>query len=219
MEAQCGSGKPGKRTRWPRFWRCGALVVALIAGGIAATACGGSPSASVANLGSTTTTTTPSSGASSSSASEAQLLKYTSCMRSHGIDDFPDPILTPGGWGFQINAAANSDLDPRSPQFQAAETACRKYYSPPNKSGNETPAEEAAADADALKVAECMRSHGEPDFPDPNGQGVFVIADPSGILEPSSPQFQRAQNTCLRRDPYGMRAQFGSGSGGKGAPK
>jgi hypothetical protein len=49
------------------------------------------------------------------------LLKYSQCMRSHGVPNFPDlgqndPSPAPG------NSAA---INPNSPQFQAASTACQ----------------------------------------------------------------------------------------------
>jgi len=47
----------------------------------------------------------------------------------------------------------------------------------------------------ALKLSECMRANGVPNFPDPNGQGVI---QGSGI-DPNSPQFQKAQQTCAKK--------------------
>ena len=46
----------------------------------------------------------------------------------------------------------------------------------------------------ALKLSQCMRAHGVPNFPDPNGQGVI---QGSGI-DPNSSQFQKAQQTCAK---------------------
>jgi hypothetical protein len=46
----------------------------------------------------------------------------------------------------------------------------------------------------ALKLSQCMRAHGVPNFPDPNGQGVI---QGSGI-DPNSRQFQKAQQTCAK---------------------
>jgi len=57
----------------------------------------------------------------------------------------------------------------------------------------------------ALHYADCMRSHGVPDFPDPNGQGEFRIQPVqvhNGVrtvsqdLVSSSPAFQTAQRVC-----------------------
>jgi hypothetical protein len=58
----------------------------------------------------------------------------------------------------------------------------------------------------ALAYANCMRSHGVPDFPDPNSQGEFQLR-PSvrvdngrptavGDLVPGSPAFQAAERSC-----------------------
>jgi hypothetical protein len=49
----------------------------------------------------------------------------------------------------------------------------------------------------ALAYANCMRSHGVPDFPDPDGQGNFVIhGGPGSDLTLSSPAFQAAERIC-----------------------
>ena len=57
----------------------------------------------------------------------AQALKFSQCMRSHGISDFPDPQSQPGG-GIRISIHAGpggGNLSPQSPQFQAAQNACQ----------------------------------------------------------------------------------------------
>jgi hypothetical protein len=46
-----------------------------------------------------------------------------------------------------------------------------------------------------LKLAECMRSHGVPDFPDPRATGGLVI--PSNI-NPDAPVFMSARQQCNR---------------------
>ncbi len=60
------------------------------------------------------------------------LLKYSSCMRSHGIKDFPDP--QPDG-RMQIQAKQGSDLDPNSALFRTAQQACQKYLPGGGKGG------------------------------------------------------------------------------------
>ncbi len=59
----------------------------------------------------------------------AQALKFSQCMRSHGLTDFPDPQSQPGG-GIAIHIHAGpgqgvNDLNPQSPQFQSAQKACQ----------------------------------------------------------------------------------------------
>jgi hypothetical protein len=44
----------------------------------------------------------------------------------------------------------------------------------------------------SLAFAQCMRAHGVPDFPDPNGQSGQL--GPSSGIDPNSPQFQAALN-------------------------
>jgi hypothetical protein len=55
---------------------------------------------------------------------------------------------------------------------------------------------------DALKYARCMRAHGVPNFPDPNGTGGFTFEPTSGV-DPSSPAFKTAQATCQKYSPLG----------------
>jgi hypothetical protein len=129
---------------------------------------------------------------------EAQLLKFSQCMQSHGITDFPDP----SNGVLSIPANAGGDLDPHSPQFQAAQSACKKFM----PGGNLTLGEQSAA---ALKYAKCMRSHGLPDFPDPNGQGE-IITSGQGDLNPQSAQFQDAETAC-RSLAGPFKLQFGTG--------
>lgn len=47
----------------------------------------------------------------------------------------------------------------------------------------------------ALAYSDCMRSHRVPDFPDPDGQGGFVIG-PAPDLDPNSPAFQAGLKAC-----------------------
>ena len=48
-----------------------------------------------------------------------------------------------------------------------------------------------------LKFSACMRANGEPNFPDPNGQGVIQFGSANGI-DPNSSQFQAAQQKCAK---------------------
>ena len=43
--------------------------------------------------------------------------------------------------------------------------------------------------------ADCMRSHGVPDFPAPDIQGAALISAKSGV-DPNSPRFQSAEKAC-----------------------
>ena len=52
-------------------------------------------------------------------------LAFSACMRAHGEPNFPDPHFGPGGSVSQ-KISIGSGLDPRLPQFQAAQKACMK---------------------------------------------------------------------------------------------
>jgi hypothetical protein len=53
-----------------------------------------------------------------------------------------------------------------------------------------------------LRVSECMRSHGVPNFPDPSGGGGGFNLNGSGI-NPQSPAFESAQQACFKLLPGG----------------
>jgi hypothetical protein len=61
---------------------------------------------------------------------EAAALKFSQCMRSHGVSDFPDPQFKSAGGGVSIRisghagSGSSSDLDPNSPIFQKAQKTC-----------------------------------------------------------------------------------------------
>jgi len=64
---------------------------------------------------------------------EQKALAFSACMRKHGLPDFPDPQFSSGGGiGIRIRLGGpNSDLNPSSPVFQAAQKACRGIIGKP----------------------------------------------------------------------------------------
>ena len=69
-----------------------------------------------------------------------------------------------------------------------------------------------------LNFSKCMRAHGLPDFPDPNGSGGLSIQGNQGSdLNRDSPKFQAAQRACqsiLGSMKGAERIQGGGGPGG-----
>ena len=59
--------------------------------------------------------------ATSAKADFATLLKFSQCMRAHGLPNFPDP-----GAGGGLQFTPSSGMNPQSPAVQAAQKACRK---------------------------------------------------------------------------------------------
>jgi hypothetical protein len=203
------------RERAARLSRLGAVTAALLLLGVTATACSGGSSPGVASAGATATTAAsngqlssgdpgtngaPSgstSGLTLSGGNATQSLAFSQCMRAHGVSDFPDPDAQ---GQTQISGGANSDLNPNNPTFQKAQNACQSKLPKPS------PAQQAQALQNALKMSQCMRAHGITDFPDPqSGAGgrisISLHGSPSSDLNPSDPAFQRAQKVCMPNAP------------------
>ena len=211
--------RPSAHQKSPRTLRSGrrpwrSAVLLLVALGLGLAACGGgSPNAS-SNPTSLAISGCSPSGCSSpgaSAAAEAIAVKFSGCMRSHGVTDFPDPTVGSNGlpsWGPTPNVNGGA------PAYEAAQQVCKKDL--PSLAPR-TSAEKATANAAALKYSTCMRSNGVPDFPDPNGQGLIQI-NATGTLEPSSPQFQKAQTACKSlENGFGEQSSTAASSGSGGA--
>ena len=150
--------------------RITAAKVAMASLAMLATACGGSAGKHVVRLGRGTGQRTVASGASSGRsrrpavvAQERAALAFVDCMRSHGVPRFPDPSSTnetPSG----LPKVAPKELGVGLSQFQAAETACRQLL--PN-GGQSTPSASQRTLSHLLQFAQCMRSHGVENWPDP----------------------------------------------------
>jgi hypothetical protein len=187
---------------------------------------GGSSSSGVAHLSSSTSSSSPASGGGSSSpessaSTQQKMVKFSQCMRTHGEPEFPEP--TEGG--IRIQSHNGHGPNPESARFQAAEKACSKYA--PSKVAP-SPAQQAKMQEGALNFSKCMRSHGVPNFPDPEfhgggGVGIRIGGKGSGI-DPSSPRFKAAQKACQSDLPRPPGAKGGPGggevssSGGPGGP-
>jgi hypothetical protein len=100
-----------------------------------------------------------SSGSSTGTSSTyAQGVKYSDCMRSHGVRNYPDPA-TGGG-----SPQPTSEINQQSPAYQSAHKACAHLHA---GSGSSTPTQIPAAQrAGMIAYARCIREHGVPNFPD-----------------------------------------------------
>ena len=172
------------------------LAVAVAAGLVALTAgCGGSSSGKVAQLGSTTTGSHGSSGATAASTQGSGWLAFSGCMRTHGVARYPDP----GTSGIPPKATLQQ-LGVSSAGFQSAQSACRHLL--PNGGRPPNEAERRRVAVQSLQFSRCVRSHGVPNFPDPDVTGR--IPDPGSVgVDQGSPKFQAANEACgAYRPPY-----------------
>jgi hypothetical protein len=186
----------GSAVRGGARTRCGGLAAAvLVSVGVLAAGCSsGSSGPGVASSASAS----PSSSAAAAASGAGEALEYAACMRSHGVPDFPDPTVKNGAVGFDITPGGG--VDPSSPQYQAAIQACSSL-----RGGGTSNSGSSANLAKELKFAQCMRTHGVPDFPDPNKHGGF---SGTSTINPQSATFQNAQSTCMQLSGLGG----GSGS-------
>jgi hypothetical protein len=130
-----------------------------------------------------------------------QGLRFSECMRSHGVPSFPDPSAGGG-----IHIPAGSGISPFSPSFKAAQSVCSKLL-PGGGPGNQ----HATAKQIEMtrQISECMRQHGVTGFPDPtftppsSPAGYSIIEDRGGVIlavpstiNPQSPVFVQAAKTC-----------------------
>jgi hypothetical protein len=202
-----------------------AAVFALLAAGCG----GGGRSPSVASLGASGTTTTTSttteggagpadkgfSGPGAGSGGNFQIAmnvgtvngaKFSACMREHGVTNFPDP----NGQGV-IAIHSGMGIDPGSPAFRSARTACAKLL--PN-GGQPTPAQIAQQQKTMLAFSSCMRAHGVKDFPDPSNGGLKIQSRPGSDLDQNNPTFRKAQQACQKILPFKDGPVTEKGSGG-----
>jgi hypothetical protein len=189
----------GRQEKAPAGRPWGRVGLLLTAAAIALTACSSAPASSpganprpVASLGTSSAaaaaTSQPASGNSgqgqSSAGNSSAALQFSQCMRAHGVSDFPDPSAG-GGYNFNVNAS--------SPTFQAAQSACQKYFSAGAPTG-----QVLTQDLDHLvRYSKCMRSHGVINFPDP----VVRSGLPPGFdfppnMDLTSPAFLAADSVC-----------------------
>ena len=187
-----GRGRDRRRS-WPR-WAAALAAMALIA--LLATGCGGgSPPAASATGGS--------ASAAGGSTREQAALAYARCMRSHGVPDFPDPDSNGNfhlGNGQQGGGSTGSGANSVSPQETAANQVCNHLL---NVGTQLNAAQTQHTLSQLVKYAQCMRSHGVPNFPDPqmtNGgigvPGGFTFDTSGRNLHQKSPQYQAAARAC-----------------------
>jgi hypothetical protein len=146
-----------------------------------------------------------SSGTAAASGQFSQGVKYSDCMRSHGVSNFPDPKSVGGGLNFHI---PDNSIDPYSPSFTAARSDCAKLLPGPRPGAQHPTAQEVAQ---TLKISECMRRRGVSGFPDPTlkmpsnpGPGEYSILEDNGgvvlavpsTISPGSPVFKQAAAAC-----------------------
>lgn len=145
----------------------------------------------------------PSAGAQAHGTAQVMTVmrQISRCVRSHGVPDFPDPIINP--------LTNYPDFPQAAPLIPvSAQQACQSLFNqlPPQAGASRPPtAQNMRA---LLRFARCMRGRGLTGWPDPNSLGQFPIAQ-------KSPAILSALNACTRYAPGGgTNLQFVQPAGG-----
>jgi hypothetical protein len=130
------------------------------------------------------------------------LVDAARCMRDNGYPDWPDPVrYEDGHWGWPDSAPevhGAPECENLMRQGKAAQVPSRRPVS-------------AAEMAQLRQWADCMRTHGIPDWPDPDSNGQF---DPPVRLKPleSNPDLDAANRACVSLEPAdGIALKAGTG--------
>jgi hypothetical protein len=161
-----------------RTWLSAAAAAVSIALCVALAACGssGHPAGSA--------------GRTQGASGRSQLEAVVQCLRAHGVPNFPDPVYEPsdGRWHY-------ADYRPDVPQ--SAQQACQ-HLTP--SAGVSPPVPQAEFQA-LVRLAQCIRQHGVPTWPDPNPQGQFRLGPQ--LLTKANPAENNAKRACQRYIPSG----------------
>jgi len=145
---------------------------------------------------------------SAASGGSRSAVAYASCIRSHGVPNYPDP-----GSNGQLPKGDAQHFGVSPSQLQAAQQACRHLLPTGGSLGQQEARCMQNSDCPAalvqqmttadLKLSRCMRSHGVPNFPDPasgGSGGPFFPISSAGISEAASrtPRFVAELNECAR---------------------
>jgi hypothetical protein len=185
----------------PAVARTAAVIIATACMALLAVACSSSPSS-----------TDPGAAANAGGATgSASAVAYSQCMRAHGVPRYPDPTSDGGvpKGGAQTFGVSDS-------VFQAAQNSCQHLLPTGGSFEQQTRQCISAGDCPPAlvqqiltaqrKFAQCMRSHGVPNWPDPtigsNGAPIFNLI-PAGIThsQTHSPPISTKITECERLDP------------------
>ncbi len=146
----------------PRFRRRPAIaLLATFAAAMVAVGCGGNSPSSASMSG---------AAANAKGGPDQAAFQFSACMRNHGVNNFPDPKVTTSANGTSVAIGINPSISGQ-PAFKSAQNACQHILGKPNSGPDSNPAQQHARVQAILAFARCLRSHGFPNFPDPDATG------------------------------------------------
>jgi hypothetical protein len=173
------------------------VVIAALSLATMGAACGGSSPSSSGSADAQTKANAPSA------------IAFARCMRSHGVQHWPDPDST---GQFAKSKLTLQQLGVVPSQLQAAQRACQHVY--PN-SGPSSQGQDQTMMLAMFKFARCVRAHGVSNWPDPVAESDPGQPGTPGFprnipgVNQSSPAVKNAMNSCQH-----LMAGIGYASGG-----
>jgi hypothetical protein len=145
----------------------------------------------LAGCSSTPEETSGTATATTRATKRTKAVRFSQCMRDHGVKDFPDPDAS---GELTIDGVLNgSSLDADSPAWKQAMREC-KDLQPSGFTGHKRT---AAQQKPALAFAQCIREHGVKDFPDPTADGPLV--DTNRIPSSNQPGGMEILNAAMKQ--------------------
>jgi hypothetical protein len=140
--------------------RAGLALVAAVVVAVIGAGCGG-------HVPSSSSVSGAAAAAAKGGPGEAAF-RFSACMRTHGVSNFPDPKVKTSAGSTSVAIAINPSISGQ-PAFKSAQKACQHILGKPGSAGTDhnSPARVQAL----IAFARCLRSHGFPNFPDPNANG------------------------------------------------
>lgn len=224
--------------------RFGGVAAIIVMAAVGLTACGSSSTPHVASLptssnaasgGTPAKTSTTAKRTHSQSSRPAKgnatalLVKWASCMKTHGDPNQAAPTIdansvihltwndaTPGGI-YGTNKGGQGNAGPG--QY------CRNYIDQAETELQGSQHLQQPSLGQLVQLSHCMRANGIPDFPDPSNGGMSF--NRAGDLNPSNPVFEKASTLCAKKTglpgfatggapPPGAVVFNGDGTGGAG---
>jgi hypothetical protein len=129
----------------------------------------------------------PTAGTVTTAGGQHSDLKYSQCMRDHGLAWFPDP-KPDGRLGVRVPSGTDEN------KLKKAQEACKAYAPDANQNGKIS-----AADLDKIRrMSQCIRDHGFSNYPDPDSNGGINVDTKTLGADPDDPAFLKAMQECQK---------------------
>jgi hypothetical protein len=132
-----------------------------------------------------------------SAARRAALHEAAECIRRHGAPEYPDPVLTADGRVYTDARRLHDAVD--ETELATIESACGELIRAARFDPDDQAPPPPRLIQAGVKSAECMRTHGFPDYPDPTAESEFTPGKGFGLDPESLPP-------AGKQDPAVMRA-------------